>query len=73
MISCASNTQNVVLTNAISGAIEMSCAVLSNPGQNILLPSPGFGLYKCHAESRGVKVRLYSLLVKTLIHCVYVT
>ena len=51
------------MVNACSGAIDMSLTVLANPGQNVLMPSPGFGVYKCLAEARGVEMRLYKLVV----------
>ena len=41
----------------------MCIEVLCDAGQNILIPSPGFGLYKCLCEARGVEVRLYRLIV----------
>ena len=41
----------------------MCIEVLCEPGQNILIPSPGFRLYKCLCEARGVEVRLYRLMV----------
>ena len=52
------------MTCSCSGAIEMSLAVLANPGQNVLCPTPGFGLYKCHLASKGVETRFYKLLVR---------
>ena len=35
---------------------------LADPGQNILLPRPGFSLYGTVAESIGVECRYYDLL-----------
>ena len=57
------HTQNVVMTSGCSGALEMSITALSEPGQNILIPSPGFGLYTCLAGARGLDCRLYRLVV----------
>lgn len=37
--------------------------MLANPGQNILVPRPGFSLYKTLALSMGIEVKLYNLLV----------
>ena len=51
------------MTNACSGAVNMCIEVLCDTGQNILIPSPGFGLYKCLCEARGIEVRLYRLMV----------
>jgi tyrosine aminotransferase len=40
----------------------MSITALSEPGQNILIPCPGFGLYTCLAGARGLDCRLYRLV-----------
>ncbi|KAM4834038.1 tyrosine aminotransferase isoform 1-T3 [Thomomys bottae] len=54
--------KDVVLTSGCSQAIELCVAVLANPGQNILVPRPGFSLYKTLAESMGIEVKFYNLL-----------
>ncbi|KAJ1967578.1 hypothetical protein IWQ62_001770 [Dispira parvispora] len=53
---------DVILTSACSGALEMAIGSLADPGQNILVPLPGFPLYKTLAQSRGVDIREYRLL-----------
>lgn len=58
--------QDVILTSGCSQAIELCLAVLANPGQNILVPRPGFSLYRTLAESMGIEVKLYNLLVSEL-------
>lgn len=55
--------QDVILTSGCSQAIELCLAVLANPGQNILVPRPGFSLYRTLAESMGIEVKPYNLLV----------
>ena len=55
--------QDVILTSGCSQAIELVINVLCNPGDNILIPCPGFSLYKTLAVSMGFEVRLYNLLV----------
>uniref|UniRef100_A0A8D0GDS9 Tyrosine aminotransferase n=1 Tax=Sphenodon punctatus TaxID=8508 RepID=A0A8D0GDS9_SPHPU len=55
-------TQDVILASGCSQAIEMALAVLANPGQNILVPRPGFSLYKTLALSLGIEVKFYNLL-----------
>lgn len=55
--------QDVILTSGCSQAIELALAVLANPGQNILVPRPGFSLYKTLALSMGIEVKLYNLMV----------
>ncbi|KAL8603959.1 hypothetical protein ACOMHN_039003 [Nucella lapillus] len=54
--------RDVVLCSGCSGALDMCITVLANPGQNILVPSPGFSIYKTLAETLGITVRLYNLL-----------
>ncbi|XP_077982246.1 tyrosine aminotransferase-like [Glandiceps talaboti] len=54
--------KDVILTSGCSGAIELVISVLANPGQNCLIPCPGFSIYETIALSLGVDVRRYSLL-----------
>ena len=51
------------MTHSGSGALLMAIEVLCEPGSVMLVPTPGFGLYQCHADARGVRTRLYKLLV----------
>ena len=55
--------QDVILTNACSGAVNMCIKVMCDTGQNILIPLPGYGLYKGISEARGVEVRGYKFMV----------
>ncbi|PIO32536.1 hypothetical protein AB205_0192350 [Aquarana catesbeiana] len=57
-----SQHKDIILTSGCSQAIELALAVLANPGQNILVPRPGFSLYKTLALSLGVEVKLYNLI-----------
>uniref|UniRef100_A0A8D2ZDW9 Tyrosine aminotransferase n=1 Tax=Scophthalmus maximus TaxID=52904 RepID=A0A8D2ZDW9_SCOMX len=54
--------EDVILTSGCSHAIDLAISVLCNPGDNILVPSPGFSLYKTLAVSMGIKVKFYNLL-----------
>ncbi|XP_023682846.1 tyrosine aminotransferase [Paramormyrops kingsleyae] len=54
--------KDVILTSGCSQAIELAINVLCNPGQNILVPCPGFSLYKTLAVSLGIDVKHYNLL-----------
>ncbi|KAF7225184.1 tyrosine aminotransferase, partial [Nothobranchius furzeri] len=54
--------EDVILTSGCSQAIELVINVFCNPGDNILVPCPGFSLYKTLAVSMGIKVKLYNLL-----------
>jgi tyrosine aminotransferase len=59
--------QDVIITSGCSGALDMCIGVLCNEGDNILLPRPGFSLYQTLADSKGVEVRYYDLLVRGLL------
>ena len=52
------------MTAACCGGIGLCIDVLCESRKNLLVPSPGFGLYKCLCEARGAKISLYKLLVK---------
>uniref|UniRef100_A0A8C5FZ78 Tyrosine aminotransferase n=1 Tax=Gouania willdenowi TaxID=441366 RepID=A0A8C5FZ78_GOUWI len=54
--------EDVILTSGCSQAIELAISVLCNRGDNILVPCPGFSLYKTLAVSIGIEVKLYNLL-----------
>lgn len=54
--------EDVVLASGCSGALELVIRSLAGPGDNILLPRPGFCLYRCLAEPLGVDCRDYDLL-----------
>ncbi|XP_046856552.1 tyrosine aminotransferase-like [Xenia sp. Carnegie-2017] len=53
--------QDVVLASGCSGAIEIALNALVDHGDNILIPRPGFSLYKCICGSRGIETRSYKL------------
>eukprot|EP00762_Andalucia_godoyi_P006539 ANDGO_04985.mRNA.1 Tyrosine aminotransferase len=53
--------EDVVLGSGCSGALDMVISVLANEGDNILLPRPGFSLYKTLCDSKGIETRFYSL------------
>ena len=57
-------SQDVVLACGCSGALELALDVLLNPGDNVLLPKPGFSIYQTLSISRGHEVRHYNLLVR---------
>ncbi|KAJ2953725.1 hypothetical protein O0L34_g1348 [Tuta absoluta] len=53
---------DVILCSGCSHAIEMVIAVIADSGQNILVPRPGFMIYKTLAEGLGINIKYYSLL-----------
>lgn len=55
---------NVVVTGSGSEAL-FSCAIsFIDPGTNVLIPDPGFVLYRPHAKLMGAEVRDYSLKIE---------
>ncbi|XP_046855895.1 tyrosine aminotransferase-like [Xenia sp. Carnegie-2017] len=55
------DAEDVVLASGCSGAIEIALNALVDRGDNILIPRPGFSLYKCICGSRGIEARSYKL------------
>ncbi|XP_046856539.1 tyrosine aminotransferase-like isoform X5 [Xenia sp. Carnegie-2017] len=55
------DAEDVVLASGCSGAIEIALSALVDRGYNILIPRPGFSLYKCICGSRGIEARSYKL------------
>ncbi|GFW01858.1 tyrosine aminotransferase [Trichonephila clavipes] len=54
--------EDVILTSGCSHALEMCILGLANPGQNILIPRPGFSIYKTIAQSMEIETKSYDLL-----------
>jgi len=54
--------KDVVIASACSGAIDLCLGTLGNPGDNILIPRPGFSLYQTLGRSYGLEVKFYNLL-----------
>ncbi len=56
-------TENdVVIASGCSGALEIIISGMFNPGDNILLPKPGFSLYQTLAVAREIGVKFYDLV-----------
>lgn len=53
---------DILLTNGCSQAIDLCITCLANPGDNILIPRPGFSIYKTLAGTLGINVKYYDLL-----------
>lgn len=56
---CTSN--DVFIASGASHALQMAFDALLNPGDNILLPQPGFSLYKTICDSKGYQTKWYNL------------
>lgn len=53
---------DVIVDHGGSGAIWTVLNAITAPGDNILVPAPGFPLYEAICLSRGVNVKKYKCL-----------
>jgi aspartate/methionine/tyrosine aminotransferase len=53
--------ENSIVTAGVSGALVLSFLVLLDPGDEILLPDPGFVLYRHLARVAGAEPKFYDL------------
>ena len=54
--------EDVLIVSGCSCALDMAISAMANPGDNILVPRPGFPLYKTLANGLGIKTKEYDLL-----------
>lgn len=56
--------KDIILCSGCSSSLEHCIAVLADGsrGQNVLMPRPGFPIYRTLAETVGIEVRSYNLL-----------
>ncbi|TMW60612.1 hypothetical protein Poli38472_000654 [Pythium oligandrum] len=54
--------EDIVIASGCSGAIDIALTGLLNPGDNILLPKPGFPLYQVICDAHKIKCKFYNLL-----------
>ncbi|RLN96464.1 hypothetical protein BBJ28_00010022 [Nothophytophthora sp. Chile5] len=59
---------DIIVGSGCSGAIEIALRGLLNPGDNILLPKPGFPLYQAICEAHQIQCKFYNLMVRLLYH-----
>ncbi|GAB0091602.1 Tyrosine aminotransferase [Sergentomyia squamirostris] len=55
-------SEDVIIVNGCSGAAEMSVITLANPGQNILIPRPGYSVFQTVCQANEIEFRQYDLL-----------
>lgn len=55
---------DLVLTSGCSHALQLAIEALANPGQNILVPRPGFPLYVTLMRPHGIRERYYNLIME---------
>lgn len=56
------NPDDIILCSGCSSSLDMCISSLAEKGQNILVPRPGFCLYKTLAVGLGVEIRFYDLI-----------
>lgn len=54
--------KDIVLCSGCSCALDLCITALCSPGQNILVPRPGFPLYRTLAEGLSIKTKHYDLM-----------
>ena len=54
--------EDVILCSGCSCSLDLCIAALANPGQNILIPRPGFPLYSTLANGYGIETKEYDLI-----------
>ena len=59
--------QNVIIGLGVKHAVELSLAVLCNPGDNVLVPEIGDPTYELQADLRNIRTKKYSVNVGTLL------
>ncbi|RLU17103.1 hypothetical protein DMN91_011172 [Ooceraea biroi] len=55
------DAKDVILCSGCSCALDLCITALAREGQNILIPRPGFSIYRTLAEGLGVTVKSYDL------------
>eukprot|EP00755_Sulcionema_specki_P005519 Sspe_Gene.4885::Locus_1613_Transcript_1_1_Confidence_1.000_Length_1361::g.4885::m.4885/K00815/TAT; tyrosine aminotransferase len=61
--------KDVFLASGASHAIQITFDALLEPGDNILLPCPGFSLYQTICDSKGYKCKFYSCVPERSWEC----
>jgi tyrosine aminotransferase len=54
--------KDVFITSGATQALDLCMTALSEPGSNILVPKPGFPIYKTLSSLIGVEIKYYKLL-----------
>ena len=56
--------EDICITSGCSGALRIAFSALSGEGDNVLIPKPGFGLYKTICGNNNVEPRQYKLIAE---------
>ena len=54
---------DIILASGASHALQMAIEAIADPGDNILIPHPGFPLYSTLCRPHGIEVRECTLLL----------
>ncbi|XP_031827481.1 tyrosine aminotransferase [Nomia melanderi] len=54
-------SEDVILCSGCSCALDLCITAIAREGQNILIPRPGFSIYRTLAEGLGITVKSYDL------------
>ena len=54
--------QDVFLCSGCSCSLDLCISAIANPGQNILVPRPGFPMYAALANGLGINTKEYNLI-----------
>lgn len=55
-------SNDIILCSGCSSALDLCISAIAEKGQNILIPRPGFPLYKTLAKALDIECRSYNLL-----------
>lgn len=64
--------KDVVLCSGCSSALDICITALAREGQNILMPRPGFSIYRTLAEGLGITVKFYNLRVSVFVALLFI-
>ncbi|XP_031634159.1 tyrosine aminotransferase [Contarinia nasturtii] len=53
---------DVILCSGCSSSLDLCIGAIADSGKNLLIPTPGFSIYRTLAISYGIEVRSYNLL-----------
>jgi len=55
----------VILCSGCSHSLDLCISALASRGQNILMPRPGFSIYRTLGAGYGISAKFYNLLVRS--------
>lgn len=55
------SASDVIIASGCSGALEIAISAIAHSGQALLLPQPGFSLYRTLCDNKGIQVHYYHL------------